>query len=352
MFALLDAPAASSRYVARVTPIDVTIPVGQSSATQTVAVADVTRAAIFFNGYTNDSAAGVNSEVYARVTLTNATTVTATRDPTASTINTTVKAVLVEFRAALVDSVQYGTVALSAIQTTNTASITAVTAARSAVLYLGQTTDNSSGGASATTLTCSLDLTSSTVVTTNRNTASENVTVGFCVVQFASGTTTSVQQTTLTDTSSSASYTKTITSVDAARALLLYNGATSANASLLNAFHQTELTNGTTVTLTRAGTSTSSRTVYFTVVEFAGGVLKSMQRNATSCVSATSASTSISAVGASAALVGTWWLTSATGATGATRQTVRLANATTVTSERGVAGTNTNIYAWQVAEFA
>jgi len=88
----------------------------------------------------------------------------------------------------------------------------------------------------------------------------------------------SIQTGSVTIGSGSSSSTATISNVDTDKTMLLWNGTRTVSSPSLNryAYCYTKLTNGTTVTAVRQGTS-GSMEVCFTVVEFEGGI-NSVQR--------------------------------------------------------------------------
>ena len=148
------------------------------SNTATITSVDTDKANVILLGTTVDADQSENN-VRARVALTNATTVTATRVGTAGTV--TVSFVVVEWANPV--SIQAGTIAfLTTTDASRTATITAVDTAKSIVFHLGeqrQTTNASTGNVRVT-------LTDSTTVTATRGagSSSQDTTVGYVVVEF------------------------------------------------------------------------------------------------------------------------------------------------------------------------
>lgn len=121
---------------------------GAVSATATVTSVDPNNALLNHLGSTNSGGVGTNSQyIFTRLSLTNATTVTATvgSDPGANTVTTPFE--LTEFTPGLFKSnVQRGTLAVGA----GTATITSVDTTKSNLQMLGFTTTNANGNASPT----------------------------------------------------------------------------------------------------------------------------------------------------------------------------------------------------------
>lgn len=330
------ASISSSGFVRSVTPVEITIAASATSGTQALAASvDITRSVIFWGGFTTDDSGSAANTALPRVELTDASTVTAYRN-TAAASTVTVRGTLVEFLPTAVESVQAGKVTLGSAQTSNTSSLTsAVATTRSAVFFLGAT--SSYGLNLSTTVLAGIDLTDGSTVTATRNAAnSSTMEVGYAVVQFKPGVVNSVQKRVATFTSGNAAENDTISAVTPANTILLHNGCVSAGTTYSNSHSHIRLTDGTTVAVTRNGTAASSRSTYYTVLEFAAGVLASVERNVAAMSSGNgSADTTITSVDTAKAftyLCG--YLTSGT-AYNTQQPTAKLLNATTVRSERG-----------------
>lgn len=87
------------------------------------------------------------------------------------------------------------------------------------------------------------------------------------LTQFLPGSIKSIQRGTITIANSSTSNTATITSVDTAKSILFLLGAESTETSVANTNVRLALTNATTVTMSRGG-STGSVTGGYQVVEY------------------------------------------------------------------------------------
>lgn len=106
------------------------------SATATITSVAVANSLIFYGGHTTDDGGTTRPVTTARVTLTNATTVTATNG-----LNSGVQTVafeVIEFQPGVIKSVQRGTITVGGA-TTATATITAVTVAKATLTMNGFT---------------------------------------------------------------------------------------------------------------------------------------------------------------------------------------------------------------------
>jgi hypothetical protein len=171
-----------------------------------------------------------------------------------------------------IKSMQAGTVSITGTNKTGTATISSVTMANAALIFLGWTGPITTGVSMAYDMPY-ITLTNSTTVTATRCTGytGHDLTVAFMVVEFTSLK--SCQYGTISVATGSTSGTAAITSVNTAKAVLLYLGTNgSTNITMVEAYHcvQLSLTNSTTVTATRySGASGGALTVGFCVAEFA-----------------------------------------------------------------------------------
>lgn len=143
--------------------------------TATITSVDVNNSRLMYLG-TITNADGPDGEAFARVALTNATTITATRGMV-DTGDATVSYELIEYWPMVMRTVQRGTIAV-----TGTGTITAVTTAKS-------TLDNL--GISSTSITTDprdtqtyAVLTNATTVTATRTAAADTVTLGYQVIEW------------------------------------------------------------------------------------------------------------------------------------------------------------------------
>lgn len=330
---------ASSGYVLSVQNVAITIAINTTSNTATISGVS-SRAFILFQGYTTTvGSAGGNHNNCARVELTNTTTVTAYIDTSISNQTTTVYAQVVDCTSSLITSIQTGTISVTNGNASNTASVSAVTNANTAVHYLGATNSNTSN--SLTTADFGVSL-SGTTVTATRVNSTGNCTVGYIVIEFAAGAlNSSTQQGTINITGASTSNTATVSSVTTNNSIVVWGGSTCNTTSNTAARGKvkTVLTNATTVTSSvNNGTTGASSTGYFTVVEFASAVVGlAAQRGSITLSSQTSNTATITSVNTTVSLYNWNGYTDTAGNT--TPSTVKLSmaatNATTVTANAG-----------------
>lgn len=146
----------------------------------------------------------------------------------------------------------------------------------------------------------------------------------------------SVQTGTIT-LNASASGTATITSVNTANSVIVAGGFSVNNATANTSFSAyLTLTNATTVTATTVGTG-NDRVVAFTVIEFIPGVIRSVQSAIMTLSGVASASVTITSVNTAKSYVAYLGMNTNV-AEDQTLPRVVLANATTVTATRAVAG--------------
>jgi hypothetical protein len=136
--------------------------------------------------------------------------------------------------------------------------------------------------------------------------------------------------------------------------LVIYNGLapSSIGIGFTNGTATYELTNATTVTVTRAGQTGAINTVcYFTVVQFAATALNgTAQRGLITLTSQTSNTATISSVTTSKSLVNWGNFRATSGNSNVSMNALTLTNATTVTDTLNTAGTVTASY--EVIQFA
>lgn len=154
-----------------------------NSNTRTIVSVDVANSLLIYNGISIADASILGTENLIRLALTNATTVTATRQGSTNAGTRTVAFTVVEFYPGVLKSVQYDTVTLGA-SASGTKAITAVDVTKSVILPLGFESTNASSvtGQSAPWLRWAL--TSSVLVTATMDTGFTNMTAGFCVAEF------------------------------------------------------------------------------------------------------------------------------------------------------------------------
>lgn len=332
--------------------VSITIASSGTSNTATITAVDTAKTAIFYGGMRGSDGATNYDDDQAILTLTNSTTITATRVGAGSP-TLTVNAAIVEFEAAAVSSIQYGSIALGSGVTSNTATISSITTTRTAVLYTGATSTNGNGNLA--TNCPRVSLTNATTVTASRNTGTGTVVAGFVAIEFASGITTSVQQGTV-QLSNVTSNTATISSVDTARSMLVWGGFSgTSNSSAPRFMPAITLTNGTTVTGSRQVASTDTSDVNFTVIEFASGLVKAVDRSVlTIATSADTQTDTVAAVVVNKTIVN--WLgcnnSQADTSYADNYSTVTLTNTTTVTVQRfDTDASSTEFVGYNLVEF-
>lgn len=350
-YALLFKPGTSS-YIQSIQTFEITIAINATSATATISSVTTGNSVIFFGGFTTTNTSTTYREILPRAELTNATTVTVYRDTASASQTVTVRGTVVEFTAGALagTNVQTGTITVAASALTGTATISAVTTARSVVFYLGNTLSTTT--TSPQVAHCRVDLTNTTTVTATRGSSSTAVlTVGYAVVEFNSSIIQSIQARAVTLTSNTASDTDTINAVTMANTLLIYNGVNSTSTSINIFLYYLQLTSTTQTTLTRIGTSSTTRTIGYTALEFVPSVLNSMQRGSISVASVASADATITAVNTSKAVCNvTHWDTDASSAD-ERFASGKLNSSTTVRAEKNTGGTSTSVVGYEVAEF-
>lgn len=335
-------------YVNSVQYVSITIPGGSNSATATISAVG-SGAFLILNGHsTTDNVVTTLTRPAIRVTLTNSTTVTANRQSADATITTTVNVAVIDATANLVESVQFGTVAVNNA-TSNTATISSVDLSRSAVFYLGQSSTSTSA---ANRVFGAVELTNATTVTgvLGATASTTTCTLSYCVVQFAASAIQSVQRFATNSSSSSLTTAQAISAVTTANSMIAWGGVATSNSTFSSWIMNAQLTSTTNVNLVRTGTGAVSRTAYITVIDFASGVLSSMQRGTIALASVASNTATISAVGSKAVLN---WLNQSTTATTPDEAftTVTLTNSTTITANKNTAGTTTSTVSYEMMEF-
>lgn len=254
-------------------PFEITIVADQLTGTATITAVNTATSLVCWDGDVT-AYSGISFDIgLARCSLTNATTVTATRGNQDGLSTVIVRGVVLEWDSAYVNSVQYDVVSLANGTTSNTKTISAVT--NGVVFPLGFSYAEPDVS-SLSHWMASLDLTNSTTVTAQRAGTIGALTVGFAVIDFKASVIQSIQKRSVTLTTSNQIDTDTITAVNVNNALLIHNNSFCTSTPATQCYGLT-FADGTTVTLTRNGGLTTSRTVKYTVLEFKPGVLKSIQ---------------------------------------------------------------------------
>lgn len=359
---VFEAAAEGAGIIESIQEIEFTI--ASSSATGTSTISSVTTAntALFFSyqsfgGKRQTDTSNSVDDTHIRVDLTNATTVTATRN-TGAAFAITVICTVVEYKAAAIDSIQQGSITMTTTDVSATDTITSVTTARSVVVHNGQSSINStiSYGRSA----LDVSLTNATTVTATRDhNGSTTTIVNYVVIEFASGIVDSVQEFTIIITDSGAvTNTATISSVDTSRSAIFPGGYKTNDTGSVpqdDANCHVQLTNATTVTATRNATAVEQPAISGTVVEFASGKLDSVQRGVDTVASGSlTEDVTVSAIVVAQSMVNALCATSTSTATLDSEEqtfTIEIINTTTIRVTRNVTGRDI-IFSWELVEYA
>lgn len=336
---------------------EITIAAGASSNTGVISGVNPRYAVCFFNGWRSADTSLASSEDYARVGLTNATTVTAQTSASNAGSSRIVRYTVVEFKPFAIRSIQQGTITIGGASTLATATISAVNTARAFVMHLGQNHSvthndyNYNQGRVALT-----DAT--TVTATKDNGGNPSLTVGFAVVEFTPFIVKNIQQITVSIPASSATGNTTITAVNDAAALLIWGGwnihlFASSQPTRAPYIHRTSTTNVRATRFTAGSASTVD--VNCTVVEFEPRWVRSRHAAQTAISSgAASANAAVSSINTSRSLF-SWlgWNGDTTADTSASGPytTAKINSSTQVTVERGGAPAQVTTGSWEVMEF-
>ena len=150
-----------------------------SSNTATITTVDTNNTALYLVCSSSDATVDKWDCVFGRLALTNATTITATRTGTTGDNQTYVYEV-VEYWPGVIKQVQRGTIALTGVGS-NTATITAVTTTKATLNCLGFLCTELSV---PNRIMTRLELTNTTTITATRAVGTNNVTIGYQVVEF------------------------------------------------------------------------------------------------------------------------------------------------------------------------
>ncbi|OWK42486.1 Glycoprotein gp2 [Fimbriiglobus ruber] len=269
----------------------ITIASGNTTATATIN--SVGSGAFILCGGINPSVAANPAEDFAYLTLTNPTTITATRQ-TGTTGTVVVTGCIVDGDTTnLIKSVQYGTITIATASTSGTATISAVTNTNTATHLLGWASGNTTFSANHEGPILSL---SGTTVTATRPASTGALTVGFVIIEFQ-GTALNqhVQNVAATSSSSVTSYTVSgLSSVVAGNTICIYGGSSIATVSTNLAEYKQRgvLASSTTFTVNVNTAVADAKSYNCTIVEFVSGVLNSaVQRNTSTLTGVTSAAT-------------------------------------------------------------
>jgi hypothetical protein len=332
--------------------VDVAIAGGASSGTATISAVS-SLASIVWAGNTSNTAADDLTAVWATVTLTNSTTVTANRGSAAASA-LSVKCYVIDWSSDWVESVQFGSMTTSA-STTATATISSVTTSRSAVFFLGHY--NTSANTNYARGLGRFDLTNSTTVTLTKGAATTDLLGKFCVVQFKAAKIQSLQTTSISMTSGNSSATATISAVTANNTFMAYGGCTmgSSVTDPSISLGSTGYTNTTTITATRSASTSGTVIVNGTVIEFTSGTLNRVQREAAVAFAASTATRTRSNTAVDTTKTFVSHLGNQTTVTtsnmGSVVSTVEMTAASTMTATRGNTANDNALFRYEEVEF-
>ena len=332
-----------------ITPIGVqhfsiTIPPGNATATATINAVGA-RAFILMGGL--NPSGSVQSESLAYLSLTNPTTITATRRLSSASV--VIKGCIIDATENLVASVQYGTITLPDGTASATATISPVNNNNTAVHALGMATD-ANGSFAENNAFLSL---SGTTLTATVLGAYGLFIASYCVIEFASAALNqNVQNLAINSSASTTSITSTINSVDIDNTICIAGGTTCNSGSYSNGQIYGFLSNSTTFALAINSASTARKQYNVSIVELKTDILQSaVKRNRTSLSGVNLNTSTISSVMKASSVIS--WLNNSTNspssigeATGA----AVLTNGTTVTVSRNNSSNNI-LGSWEVAEF-
>lgn len=353
----INGVSVSTTYIVSVQPVSITIAQNSTTNTATISSVNTAYAVLFLGGMTSGGNAASNyGTSLARIELTNATTVSAFRFDVSTTNDMTITGTVVEFASSMIQSIQAGTIDLSNGVATNTATLgTAVTVANTVAIYLGGV--STASGQQSNRYLGRVSVTNTTTITGTRVASSTpGVIVGFMAVEFKSGVLAqAVQQVSFASSSTSASETTTITSVDTDNTLLVNGGQTWGNSTFtgLDTATRFGLQDATTIAFDRVGTAATGRTINVAVVEFVSGILASNQRGNIVLASVASNTATITAVNTAKSFVCfNGYSTNATVATAREMlANVVLTDSTTVTAAKSLGGTTSSTANYEVPEF-
>lgn len=150
-----------------------TITLTGTSNTATIGAVNPSNTLLRIVGTTTDTGGGASSRI--RITLTNSTTITATRASDGGGTTVAVAYEVVEYYHGIIQAIQRGTIGLTAPATSNTATINVVNVNKTELRSLG----SSGTGATHPELDTRLELTNSTTVTAIRSSGVDDVVAAF-----------------------------------------------------------------------------------------------------------------------------------------------------------------------------
>lgn len=344
---------ATTNYLTTVGVQHFAITIASGATTGTATINAVGSGAFIIYGGLNTAVAANSSEMFGYLTLTNSTTITATRVTSVASAIIITGCIIDADTTNLIKSVQSGTITIANTTSSGTASISAVTNSNTATHLMGwgstNTTINPTNEYPILTL-------SGTTVTATRIGTSGTLTVAYEIIEFqGSALNQSVQNVAATSSASVSSFTATITSVNTANTICILAGWSN-NVASVGVFQQIygALSSSTVFTATLSGTSSAQAKKFnVSVVEFTSGILtQAVQRGTISIASGggTSATATITSSPTAQSII-THLGNSSTGTSAQNQwENQALTNATTVTAT-SFSQTAARVSSYEVAEF-
>lgn len=278
MFHFLHQMMASSLTpaITSIQEVSISFSITETSKTATINAVDTSRSVILYGGVRMEANASTHS-LFSGLSLTNATTVTASRD---SHLNReiTVNATIIEFSPNIIRSVQSGYIQLSG-SNTGTSAITSVDTERSLVVFNGQTTTTNTIDRSLAVLT----LEDATTVRADKGDSNNDMTVYYSVIEFSHEAVRSIQPLSISLSDPDTSITTTINAVDMDHSVLFFQGNNLSSSTTTDIYAAyAYLSNATEVVAERhATTSSTNVTINVAVVEFNPQMIDTIQRGRT-----------------------------------------------------------------------
>ncbi|NDF11896.1 MAG: hypothetical protein EB060_03650 [Proteobacteria bacterium] len=269
-----SAPASSP--IVSVQEVAITIGSGATSNTASITSVNTSNAHVIFNGFLTDiTTLGGANKIQPRVELTSSTVVTAYRNTAGGSV--TVRATVIEWDSAWIQSIQTGTITIAAGSSSNTGTVSSVTTGNSAVIYLGQTaTDTATDDCYPARFATRLTLTNATTITASRGTTTSAVTVGYALVEFKSAKINSRQAYSGTIATGNTTQNVTISTVGS-NAVHFSSGLSTTSGGMMSGAATSYRSSTTNVLLTRGGTD-ADVTVNGTIIDFTSDTVNSSSR--------------------------------------------------------------------------
>lgn len=334
----------------------ITIATSATTGTATISSVATSKTALFFNNWRSAELLLNPAEDFPSVTLTNATTVTATKNTGNASDTTIVSVTVVEFQPWVVTNIIYSSGTFTDTATQVDVTIASVNTARSICIYLGNRTNRTTYNTIRNSPTAFLQAATNVRLNRGSGSAGDSVIVSFCVIEFAVGVLASLQTAEITIAGSASTGTATISAVTTANTLLVYGGWRQAALGVVDVTlaPYVQLTNTTTLTATRnSATATTQSLIRVYVLEFISKWVKTESRNIVTIATLTASNTgAISVTNTNKTIVSYLGSTTTVNSTSdASFATMEYTNTTTVTATRGSAIAGTLTASWEAIEF-